>query len=136
MAGLWRGFHLVATQNSVYGSLAVVETGASRSLFENGLIVMTVPDPAAAEEAVHFALLEHPDPRRVLLIGGGVNGSVAEALTHPSVERVDYVELDPMIFEIAARYFPAAVGPDPARPARARPRHGRAAFPEEHCGHV
>ena len=108
LARLWRGFHLVAAQNSVYGSLAVVETGASRSLFENGLIVMTVPDPSAAEEAVHFALLEHPDPRRLLLIGGGVNGSVAEALTHPSLERVDYVELDPMIFDIAARYFPAA----------------------------
>jgi spermidine synthase len=108
LARLWRGFHLVAARNSVYGSLAVVETGASRSLFENGLIVMTVPDPAAAEEAVHFALLEHPDPRSLLLIGGGVSGSVAEALTHPSLERLDYVELDPMIFDIAARYFPAA----------------------------
>ncbi len=105
---LWRGFHLIATRNSVYGSLAVVETGASRSLFENGLIVMTVPDRAAAEEAVHYALLEHPEPRSLLLIGGGVNGSVAEALTHPSLERVDYVELDPMIFNIAARYFPEA----------------------------
>ena len=106
LARLWQGFHLVAARNSVYGSLAVVETGASRSLFENGLIVMTVPDPAAAEEAVHFALLEHPDPRSLLLIGGGVNGSVTEALTHPSLERLDYVELDPMIFDIAARYFP------------------------------
>jgi len=106
LAWLWRGFHLVAAHNSVYGSLAVVDTGASRSLFENGLIVMTVPDPSAAEEAVHFALLEHPDPRRVLLIGGGINGSVAEALKHPSLERLDYVELDPMIFNIAARYFP------------------------------
>jgi len=106
LAQLWRGFHLVAAQNSVYGSLAVVETGVSRSLFENGLIVMTVPDRAAAEEAVHFALLEHPEPRSLLLIGGGVNGSVAEALAHPSLERVDYVELDPTIFDIAARYFP------------------------------
>ena len=108
LARLWSGFHLVAARNSVYGSLAVVETGASRSLFENGLIVMTVPDPSAAEEAVHFALLEHPDPHSLLLIGGGVNGSIAEALAHPSLERLDYVELDPMIFDIAARYFPAA----------------------------
>ena len=108
LARLWHGFNLVAAQNSVYGSLAVVETGESRSLFENGLIVMTVPDPAAAEEAVHFALLEHPEPRRLLLIGGGVNGSVAEALSHPSLERIDYVELDPKIFDVAAQYFPAA----------------------------
>jgi spermidine synthase len=105
---LWHGFHLVTTRNSLYGSLAVVETGTSRSLFENGLIVMTVPDPAAAEEAVHYALLEHPEPRRLLLIGGGVNGSVVEALKHPSITRVDYVELDPMIFDIAAQYFPDA----------------------------
>ncbi len=105
---LWRGFHLVAVRNSVYGSLAVVGTGASRSLFENGLIVMTVPDRSAAEEAVDFGLLEHPNPHRLLLIGGGVNGSVAEALAHPSIERIDYVELDPMIFDIAAQYFPAA----------------------------
>ena len=74
---------LLAAQNSIYGSLAVVGTDASRSLFENGLIVMTVPDPAAAEEAVHFALLEHPEPHRLLLIGGGMNGSIAEALAHP-----------------------------------------------------
>jgi spermidine synthase len=105
---LWRGFQLIATRNSVYGSLAVVETNPSRSLFENGLIVMTVPDPAAAEEAVHYALLEHPQPRSLLLIGGGVNGSVAEAFAHPSLERVDYVELDPMIFNLAAQYFPQA----------------------------
>ena len=108
LARLWRGFELVAVRNSIYGSLAVVKTGTSRSLFENGSIVMTVPDPAAAEEAVDYALLEHPDPHRVLLIGGGVNGSVAEALTHPSVERVDYVELDPTILAMAARYFPGA----------------------------
>jgi spermidine synthase len=107
---LWRGFDLIATRNSVYGSLAVVGTSESRSLFENGLIVMTVPDRAAAEEAVHYALLEHPGPRSMLLIGGGVNGSAAEALTHPSLERVDYVELDPMIFNIAAQYFPEAWG--------------------------
>ena len=105
---LWRGFHLIATRTSVYGSLAVVETGASRSLFENGLIVMTVPDAAAAEEAVHYALLEHPEPRSLLLIGGGVNGSLAEALRHPSLRQVDYTEMDPAILSIAAQYFPEA----------------------------
>jgi spermidine synthase len=108
LATLWRGFRLVETRNSVYGNLAVVETGQSRSLFENGLAVLTVPDPAAAEEAVHFALLEHPAPKSLLLIGGGVNGSLAQALQHPSLKRVDYVELDPTILELAARDFPQA----------------------------
>ena len=104
--GMWPGFRLVAARNSVYGSLAVVESEGGRSLYENGLRLFTVPDPEAAEEAVHYALLEHPAPRSVLLIGGGVNGSAAEALRHPGVERLDYVELDPAILDLARDFFP------------------------------
>ena len=103
----WRGFHLVATRNSVYGNLAVVRTEGASSLYENGLNLFNVPDPAAAEEAVHYALLEHPSPRSLLLIGGGVNGSLAQALKHASLERIDYVELDPAILDL----FPIRADP-------------------------
>ncbi|HYL15251.1 MAG TPA: hypothetical protein VEV41_19590, partial [Terriglobales bacterium] len=106
LARLWPGFRLVATHNSVYGNLALVETPGSRSLFENGLLMFNAPDPAAAEEAVHFALLQHPLPKTLLLIGGGVSGSLIQALQHPSLERVDYVELDPAVLDLAQRYFP------------------------------
>jgi spermidine synthase len=105
---LWHGFSLVESRNSVYGNLALVATSQSRSLFENGLRVLTVPDPSAAEESVHFALLEHPAPRSMLLIGGGINGSLAQALQYSSLERVEYVELDPAILGVAARHFAQA----------------------------
>lgn len=106
LAHLWRGFELLATRNSIYGNLAVVGTHGTRSLFENGLILFSVPDPAAAEEAVHYALLEHPSPSTLLLIGAGVNGSLAQAFQHSSIRRVDYVELDPTVLQLARRYFP------------------------------
>ncbi|MGA2572280.1 MAG: hypothetical protein ABSF23_17370, partial [Terracidiphilus sp.] len=110
-ARLWRRFHVIAARDSVYGALTVTQTGdatgAIRSLYENGAILANAPDPAAAEEAVHYALLEHPAPRRVLLIGGGVNGAVAEALKHPTVERLDYVELDPALIALARQFFPS-----------------------------
>jgi spermidine synthase len=105
-ARLWRGQRLVATRNSVYGNLAVVGTEGSLSLYENGVVLFTVPDPAAAEESVHYALLEHPSPRSLLLIGGGLNGSIAQALRHSTLERLDYVELDPAILDLAREYFP------------------------------
>ena len=108
---LWSGFDLVAARNSVYGNLAVVQTEGTRSLFENGLAAFHVPDPAAAEEAVHFALLQHPAPKYVLLVGGGVNGSLSQALQHPSLERIDYVELDPTVLDLAEEYFPATWAP-------------------------
>jgi len=106
-AGLWRGFAVLASRDSIYGNLTVTETGSVRSLYENGSILANAPDPAAAEEAVHYALLEHPAPRRVLLIGGGVNGAVAEALKHPTIGQLDYVELDPALIGLARQFFPA-----------------------------
>jgi len=105
LALLWHGFSLVESRNSIYGNLALVATSESRSLFENGLRVLTVPDPSAAEESVHFALLEHAAPRALLLIGGGINGSLAQALQYSSLERLEYVELDPAVLGVAERHF-------------------------------
>jgi spermidine synthase len=116
LRSLWRGLDVLATRNSPYGNIAVVAMGGSRGLYENGLPVANTTDQAAPEEAVHFALLEHPAPRSLLLIGGGVNGSLREAVRHPTVERADYVELDPAVIEAAARYFPdewAPIAKDP-----------------------
>ncbi|MCS7314736.1 MAG: fused MFS/spermidine synthase [Bryobacterales bacterium] len=107
LRALWRGLTVLETRNSVYGNLTVVETEGGRTLYETGLAAGTVPDPAAAEEAVHYALLQHPWPRRLLLLGGGWQGALGEALKHPSIERVDYVELDPAVLEVAQRHFTA-----------------------------
>jgi spermidine synthase len=114
---LWRGFDVAAARDSIYGNLVIAKTEESATLYENGLVLATAPDPAAAEEAVHFALLEHPAPRNLLLIGGGVNGSLAQALQHRSLERLDYAELDPAILEMAAIWFPREWAP-----ARTDPR--------------
>jgi spermidine synthase len=125
---LWKGFHLVGSRDSIYGNLAVIDTssetssetgketgntdtGKIRSIYDNGVILASAPDENAAEEAVHYALLEHPAPRHLLMIGGGVNGSVAEALKHPTVERIDYVELDPALIDMARQFFPAQSAP-------------------------
>jgi spermidine synthase len=112
----WRGLHLRASRDSIYGNLTVVETGNIRSLYVNGLILANSPDESAAEEAVHYALLEHPAPRRILMIGGGANGAVAQALRHPTVESIDLVELDPALIGMARQFFPsesAALFSDP-----------------------
>jgi spermidine synthase len=101
----WRGFRLLDSRDSIYGNLAVLETGAVRSIYDNGIILANAPDPAAAEEGIHYALLEHPAPSSMLLIGGGMNGSISQALTHPTVKRLDYVELDPALMRFASAFF-------------------------------
>jgi spermidine synthase len=106
-ARLWHGFRVLGSTNSIYGNLTVTETGTIRSIYDNGAILANAPDEQAAEEAVHYALLEHAAPRRILMIGGGVNGGIAQALEHPTVERIDYVELDPALIDLARQFFPA-----------------------------
>jgi spermidine synthase len=102
---LWRGFNLVTTQNTVFGNLAVTRMGDQISFFQNGILVFTAPDRLTAEESVHYSLLEHPRPKKVLLIGGGLGGGIQETLHHPSVKEVAYVELDPTLVLLAEKYL-------------------------------
>jgi len=91
----WRGSGFVSQSNSVHGRIVTVSSGSQKSVYENGVLAVSVPDRRSAEETVHLPLLAHPSPERVLLLGGGLGGGVAEALKHPTVTSVDYVELDP-----------------------------------------
>nr|HPM42767.1 hypothetical protein [Candidatus Omnitrophota bacterium] len=105
LAGQWRDYRLLASKSSVYGTIALLKRGEQISFFDNGLHIYTMPDKMYAEESVHYALLEHPKPSSVLLIGGGVGGLVEEILKHP-VDSVDYIELDPLIVDMARAYLP------------------------------
>lgn len=103
----WAGYDLVESRNSIYGNIAVTRIGDEISFFDNGLHLYTIPDRERSEGAVHFALLEHADPKCVLLIGGGVGGLIEEIVKHP-ISKVDYVELDPLIVKMAEEYLPSA----------------------------
>jgi spermidine synthase len=106
---LWGEIEVTHSEDSIYGNLALAERKEEISLYENGLLMFSHPDKFSAEEGVHFALLEHPSPKRVLLIGGGVSGSLNEILKHP-VERVDYLELDPKVIDVVRNFFPRELG--------------------------
>jgi spermidine synthase len=106
LANEWSSFNILASGNSIYGNVVLTERTGLYSFFENGLHLYTVPDLQRQEEAVHFALLEHPRPKDVLLIGGGVGGLIDEILKY-QVSRVDYVELDDLIVKMAVERLPA-----------------------------
>ncbi len=105
----WSGFHLITSEETIFGHIAVVEKENQLSFFETGLWNFAVPDQLSAEEAVHYAILQHPEPKSILLLGGGVSESLGQLLQHPSVRQVDYVELDPRLIELGKTYLPAQV---------------------------
>jgi spermidine synthase len=102
----WQGYRLVASKDTIYGNITVITDGPQVSFLENGVWAFTSPDPQTAEEAIHFALLEHLQPRELLLIGGGIGGLITEVLKHPSLRHVDYVELDPNVVSLGRTYLP------------------------------
>ncbi len=103
----WPGYRVVAARETPQASWVVVERQGERSLFENGSHVATTHDRLTAEENVHYALLAHPLPRRVLLIGGAASGAIEEALKYPGL-LVDVVEPDPAVFDLVRSFFPDA----------------------------
>ncbi len=102
----WRGLHVVHYQNSPYGNLCVVENEGQYIFFQDGVpeLITPVPDLPFVEEFVHLPLLAHPEPRRLLILGGGAGGVIYEALKHPSVEAVEYEELDPLLIELIRKF--------------------------------
>jgi spermidine synthase len=102
----WKPLDLVDAEDTPYGKLAVVQNAEQLTLYDNGLPVFSRPDIGAAEDAVHFAMLQRDDIDRVLLIGGAASGCVEEILKYPGV-RADCVELDPAIIRLARKHLPA-----------------------------
>jgi spermidine synthase len=55
---------------------------------------------------VHVPMFTHPDPKRVLIIGGGDGGSAREVMRHSSIEEVKMVEIDGMVVEACKKHLP------------------------------
>lgn len=102
----WKDQRLVHYQNSIYGNIAVIERGGEYTFFYNSLPIITTPTPDIVyiEEFVHLPMLSHPKPEDVLIISGGAGGVINEILKHPSIKRIDYVELDPLLLEVIRRF--------------------------------
>ncbi len=102
----WKNQDVFHYQNSIYGNVVVTKRGEQYTFFSDGIPVITAPTPdiTFVEEFVHLPLLAHLCPEKVLILSGGAGGVISEVLKHPSVERIDYVELDPLILKIVKSF--------------------------------
>lgn len=95
----------VDSRDSPYGRITVVQRAGQTVVFDNDVVAYESQSPSA-EELVQLPLLHVDDPRRILLLGGGVEGLLPEILSL-APQHVDYVELNPVLLDVADAHMPA-----------------------------
>lgn len=76
-------------------------------LFIDGHLQFSQNDEHRYHEAlVHPALSLGPEPRSVLVLGGGDGLAAREILKHPTVERIDLVDIDPAMTALGTDFAP------------------------------
>ncbi|PRP95375.1 Spermidine synthase [Enhygromyxa salina] len=103
---------LVHAEKSEFQSIAVHETvGHGRLLTLDDMVMLTELDEFVYHDLLtHVPLCVHPNPRAVLVVGGGDGGSVRETLKHPSVERVVQCEIDERVTRVCQEHIPSVAG--------------------------
>ncbi|KAG5028076.1 hypothetical protein JHK87_011590 [Glycine soja] len=93
---------LLVFESSRHGKVAILD----------GYIQLTENDEFAYQEMLtHLALCSIPNPKKVLLVGGGDGGILREISRHSSVEHIDICEIDKMVIHVYKKFFPdIAVG--------------------------
>ncbi len=94
---------IIFYKDTPYGNLTITEQGSQKNFFENGTLLFSTNDAATNEEAVHYAMIQHQNPKCVLLIGGGISGTTNEILKY-NVDRIDYVEINSWIIKAGEQF--------------------------------
>ncbi len=82
-----------------------------KMLILDGTVQITERDEFFYHEMlVHVLMHAHPDPKKVIVIGGGDGGTVREVLKHDSVEKVYFIEIDEEVINVSKKFFPSVAG--------------------------
>jgi spermidine synthase len=101
----WNHPFLVESRDTPYGRISVAKLESQVSVFVNDALSFET-EGTEAEHFAHLAALQHPQPARILILGGGIEGTVGEILKHGPAT-IDYVEVDPaMIGMVRDRLSP------------------------------
>src|SRR6202048_3394306 len=95
-------------QTTPWQTLEVLDLeGPGRALILGGTLQTSLNDEFTYHEPlVHIPMFAHPNPHRVLIIGGGDGGALRHVLLHPSVDRALEVEIDEAVVEVSLRFLP------------------------------
>lgn len=98
---------LILTTRTRFQEVQVVSTyDFGRALILDGYIQSTEADEFMYHETlVHPSMITHPNPQRVLVVGGGEGATLREVLRHSTVKETVMVDIDGELVEISKKYL-------------------------------
>ena len=94
---------VVFSRDTPYGSLTVTRQAGQQNFYENNILLSSANDATNAEESVHYAMAQSTSPQTVLMVSGAMSGAAREVLKY-KVQRLDEVEVNPYLIELARKY--------------------------------
>jgi spermidine synthase len=89
---------IMVIRNPFYGKMLILDD----------VVQLTERDEFFYHEMLtHIVMYAHPNPQKVIVIGGGDGGVVREVLKHRSVEKIYFVEIDEEVINVSKRFFPS-----------------------------
>lgn len=100
--------NLLFSEQTPYQKVEVYETDTWGNLMTiDGMVMLSEKDEFVYHEMLtHVGMFSHPNPQRVLIIGGGDGGTAREVMRHPSVQQVDIVEIDEAVVRASKEFLP------------------------------
>lgn len=94
---------LLSVHSTRYGNLVLTEQAGQINIYENNNLQFHTQNIILNEEAVHFAMIQHKNPRQVLLISGDFVNMFNEILKY-EVDKITFLESNPEILPLISKY--------------------------------
>lgn len=99
---------ILYAQRSLYQDVLVFESATyGNVLVLDGAIQVTERDEFSYQEMItNLAMMSHPNPKKVLVIGGGDGGVLREVVKHACVEEAILCDIDADVIKVSKQFLP------------------------------
>ena len=112
---------IIYSGRTKYQEVQIIDTPTfGRCLILDGRLQSSELDEFVYHEAlVHPAMITHPNPEKVLILGGGEGATLREVLSHKTVKEGVMIDIDEELVNLCKKYLPK-MGKKALRDERAR----------------
>lgn len=103
---------IIFEQKSAFQDVMILDSHSfGRMLVLDGIVQTTAADGHIYNEMIsHVPMAIHPNPKKVLIIGGGDCGVAKEVAKYEEVEHIDMVEIDEVVTKACLEHLPEVSG--------------------------